>query len=146
MIYLDPLRGVLVDPLVLTVASALVSTLRHTQPFVAAQTQLLKAYALIFQTLRAPVTQTRSVDTTRRPNFLVAPRRVFGTDTCAYPTNFEISRDVHSLFRHADCVYRRLSGFSISPIGQISGAIHRQTIQAVDSTFLARSSVCCFKG
>jgi len=142
MKYLDPLQEIPVDPLVPTVASALVSTSKYTQLFVTARAQLLKAHAPIFQTLRAQVTQTRSIDTTRRPNFLVVPHRVCGADACA----FGVSRDIRGIFRHPDWVNRRLSRFPIPSIDRISGAIRRQTIQAVDGTFLSPSSVYSFRG
>ena len=123
------LQGTPLNPMFLTISSALVSEPQSSK-LVMAPTKILKVYTHLFQPIRAPVPETCSIDTRLHTCSLVcrgcpyrAARHVFGSPV-----------DISRLFRNIGGLDHTLSDFPIPPFGQVSRSIRRQTIQVVDGT------------
>ena len=106
---------------------------------VAARAQILEAYTHIFQTIRAPVTKTRSTDTSRHAYYLVRLRPICRSPCCVFGGPIHIS----GLFRNLSGLNLRLSDFPTPPVVQVSRPIRRQTVQTVDGTSPAFVGVIC---
>ena len=92
---------------------------------------MLKAYTPIFQTIRAPVAEARSLNTPRSTQPLVCPRCVHRAAHCL----FRGPVDIFGLFHNIGGINRRLPDVPVPSVGQVSWTFHRQIIQVLDGDF-----------